>query len=62
MIQQCIICKKYKGDCGHHFKDDSGHIDYDIPSEYIYIYMINMGIVFLLKRQEQNIKLHLQIY
>ena len=24
---------KYKGDCGHHFKDDLGHINYDIPSE-----------------------------
>lgn len=35
MNDQCKVCKKYKGDCGHHFKDDLGHIDYDIPSEYI---------------------------
>lgn len=35
MNEQCKICKKYKGDCGHHFKDDLGHINYDIPSEYI---------------------------
>lgn len=33
MIQQCKTCKKYNGDCGYHFKDDLGHIDYDIPSE-----------------------------
>ena len=26
--------KKYNGDCGYHFKDDLGHINYDIPSEY----------------------------
>ena len=35
MNEQCKICNKYKGDCGHHFKDDLGHIDYDIPSEYV---------------------------
>lgn len=35
MNEQCKVCKKYKGDCGHHFKDDLEHIDYDIPSEYI---------------------------
>lgn len=34
MNEQCKVCKKYKGDCGHHFKDDLGHINYDIPSEY----------------------------
>lgn len=34
MNEQCKVCKKYKGDCGHHFKDDLWHIDYDIPSEY----------------------------
>lgn len=33
MNEQCKVCKKYKYDCGHHFKDDLGHIDYDIPSE-----------------------------
>lgn len=35
MNEQCKICTKYKGDCGHHFKDDLGHIDYDIPSVYV---------------------------
>ena len=34
MNEQCKVCKKYNGDCGYHFKDDLGHIDYDIPSEY----------------------------
>lgn len=35
MNEQCKVCKKYKGDCGHHFKDDLCHINYDIPSEYV---------------------------
>ena len=35
MNEQCKVCKKYKWDCGHHFTDDLGHINYDIPSEYI---------------------------
>ena len=35
MNEQCKVCKKYKGDCGHHFKDYLGHIDYDTPSEYV---------------------------
>ena len=34
MNEQCKVCKKYKGDCGHHFKDDLEHINYDITSEY----------------------------
>ena len=33
MNEQCKVCKKYNGDCGYHFKDDLGHIDYNIPSE-----------------------------
>lgn len=33
MNNQCKSCKKYKGDCGNHFKDWLGHIDYNIPSE-----------------------------
>ena len=33
MIQQCKTCKKYKGDCGNHFKDEFNHIHFDIPSE-----------------------------
>lgn len=33
MMQQCKTCKKYKGDCGNHFKDEFNHIDFDIPSE-----------------------------
>ena len=34
MNEQCKACKKYKADCGHHFKDDLGDIYYAIPSEY----------------------------
>lgn len=30
---ECKNCAKYKGDCGHHFKDFNNHIHYDIPSE-----------------------------
>lgn len=33
MVRQCKLCKKYNGDCGYHFTDDLGHIDYNIPSE-----------------------------
>ena len=33
MTNQCKTCKKYNGDCGYHFKDYLGHIDYNIPSE-----------------------------
>lgn len=33
MRVQCKTCKKYKGDCGCHFRDELGHTDYDIPSE-----------------------------
>lgn len=31
-MSDCINCKKYIGDCGHHFKDIYGHIDFEIPS------------------------------
>lgn len=31
MTTVCKNCKLYKGDCGHHFVDGNGHIDYDIP-------------------------------
>ena len=30
---KCKDCAKYKGDCGHHFRDTNGHILYDVPSE-----------------------------
>lgn len=30
---ECRNCKLYEGDCGHHFKDGNGHINYDCPSE-----------------------------
>lgn len=30
---QCKNCMKFKGDCGHHFRDEQGHIVYDCPSE-----------------------------
>ena len=29
----CKYCKKFIGDCGNHFKDSYGHINFDIPSE-----------------------------
>lgn len=33
MTTVCKNCKLYKGDCGHHFVDGNGHIDYYIPDE-----------------------------
>ena len=30
---QCKDCSLYKGDCGHHFKDEFGHINYEICAE-----------------------------
>ena len=29
----CKYCKKFIGDCGNHFMDSYGHINFDIPSE-----------------------------
>lgn len=29
----CKNCAHYKGNCGHHFVNADGHINYDIPSE-----------------------------
>ena len=29
----CKNCANYKGDCGHHFYDSNGHINFEIPSE-----------------------------
>ena len=31
----CKYCKKYKGDCGNHFIDSNGHINFEIPKETI---------------------------
>lgn len=31
---KCKNCKLYDGDCGHHFKDAFGHINYEIPAEF----------------------------
>jgi hypothetical protein len=36
MNRECSNCKYYKGDCGKHHTDYNGHIDYNIPSEYMY--------------------------
>lgn len=33
MATVCKNCKLYKGDCGHHFVDNSGHIHWDVPKE-----------------------------
>ena len=33
MNPECKNCTNYKEDCGHHFKDENGHINYEIPSE-----------------------------
>lgn len=30
---KCKNCKSYKDDCGYHFIDSDGHIDYEIPKE-----------------------------
>lgn len=35
-MSKCKDCAKYKGDCGHHFKDANGHINWDCPSESMY--------------------------
>lgn len=32
---KCKNCTKYKNDCGHHFKDSNGHINYDCPAEFV---------------------------
>ena len=29
----CINCAHYEGNCGHHFRNSLGHIDYDCPHE-----------------------------
>lgn len=29
----CRNCAHYEGNCGHHFRDSLGHIDYDCPRE-----------------------------
>jgi len=28
----CINCAKYYGDCGYHYKDTEGHVNYRIPA------------------------------
>lgn len=33
---KCKDCAKYKGNCGNHFKDTNGHINYEIPAESMY--------------------------
>ena len=33
IFHDCRDCKKYEGNCGHHFVDFYGHIHYDIPNE-----------------------------
>ncbi len=35
-MSKCKDCEKYKGNCGHHFKDTNGHIMWDTPSESMY--------------------------
>lgn len=32
---ECKNCKNYKDNCGCHFIDSNGHIDYEIPRESI---------------------------
>lgn len=32
----CRDCAKWKGNCGNHFIDSAGHIDYDIAREGFY--------------------------
>lgn len=36
MDEKCVDCKYFKGDCGKHHKDFDGHINYEIPAEYMY--------------------------
>lgn len=31
---RCKDCISYAGDCGRHYKDQFGHINYEIPAEY----------------------------
>lgn len=33
MEEGCRNCKRYKGDCGHHFVDSEGHTNFYIPEE-----------------------------
>lgn len=37
MEYECRNCKNYKGDCGNHFVDQNGHINYEIPRESCYV-------------------------
>lgn len=31
---RCKDCISYDGDCGRHYKDQFGHINYEIPAEH----------------------------
>lgn len=33
IYKDCRDCKRYEGNCGNHFRDAWGHINYNIPSE-----------------------------
>lgn len=30
----CKDCARYEGNCGFHYKDQFGYIDYEVPAEY----------------------------
>ena len=60
MEAECVNCKHYKGDCGKHHKDCNGHIDYDIPAEYMYdhgwLSCFDPSEEYIRKRQEERAK------
>ena len=35
MKEECKYCEYYNGNCGNHHIDFYGHINYDIPAEYV---------------------------
>ena len=35
MVDSCVNCKHYKDNCGNHFINDEGHINYTLPSPFL---------------------------
>lgn len=55
-MAECADCKHYKGNCGHHFVDWNGHINYEIPDEDMERFCFEPSAEFLEKQKEEHIK------
>lgn len=55
-MAKCADCKHYKGNCGHHFVDWNGHINYEIPDEGMERFCFEPSEKFLVKQKEEHIK------